>query len=311
MGTEANRITSFLDDSKSTTLTRSPAQQAASRLNGSRSRGPVTPEGKSRSRLNAMRHGLLARVISPPADLRGQDRLYRQIRAELIAELRPTTFTENARIDALASDYVQLARVRGMIESLQHAPSLSSDDAKKFEELARVRRDLKAIEYVYSICQSGAEFNCNAVQARRVIARLVDLIHQLKQSLDIEGEDAVPEEELSDFEREELRQLKTQWAVVQPLQDRLSDQAKFSAALCGQGHLGKKYRQRLAMVLSPIIHSLQEWIARQRDLTQRVRRAQRQALEVQANAPERLILLHRYQSKLERAIEKKIRTFTP
>lgn len=40
-----------------------PAQQAASRANGARSRGPVTPQGKRRSSQNSRRHGLLANTV--------------------------------------------------------------------------------------------------------------------------------------------------------------------------------------------------------------------------------------------------------
>jgi hypothetical protein len=41
---------------------RSPAQAEASRRNGARSKGPITPQGKARSRLNGMVHGLSAQL---------------------------------------------------------------------------------------------------------------------------------------------------------------------------------------------------------------------------------------------------------
>jgi hypothetical protein len=44
-------------------LTRTEKQRAASRANGARSRGPVTPDGKDRASRNSIRHGLLARAI--------------------------------------------------------------------------------------------------------------------------------------------------------------------------------------------------------------------------------------------------------
>ena len=45
----------------------SPARLAANRLNAQKSTGPRTEEGKSRSRANALKHGLCASVVVPRA----------------------------------------------------------------------------------------------------------------------------------------------------------------------------------------------------------------------------------------------------
>src|SRR6476661_4905465 len=68
---------------------RTAAQREAARRNGSRGRGPTTAAGKAKSRLNSYRHGLLAKVVCPPADVRGDDVLYRNVRNELLAEFKP------------------------------------------------------------------------------------------------------------------------------------------------------------------------------------------------------------------------------
>jgi hypothetical protein len=52
-------------------VTRSPAQRAASRANGARSRGPTTDAGKARSARNGTRHGLRG---GPFVLLPGEDR---------------------------------------------------------------------------------------------------------------------------------------------------------------------------------------------------------------------------------------------
>jgi hypothetical protein len=62
----------------------SERQKAANRANARRSTGPKTPEGKAAVRLNAFRHGLLARdVMLPEEDLNAFEDLRNRVRAEL------------------------------------------------------------------------------------------------------------------------------------------------------------------------------------------------------------------------------------
>jgi hypothetical protein len=62
----------------------SERQKAANRANARRSTGPKTPEGKAAVRLNAFRHGLLARdVVLPEEDLDAFEDLRNRVRADL------------------------------------------------------------------------------------------------------------------------------------------------------------------------------------------------------------------------------------
>src|SRR3954451_10465378 len=79
----------------------------ASRANGARSQGPVTPEGKKRSARNAMRHGLLADIVV----LEGEGRENFQILLDQHVErLQPADGVEYALVEEMASSYWRLHR---------------------------------------------------------------------------------------------------------------------------------------------------------------------------------------------------------
>ena len=62
----------------------SERQRAANQANARHSTGPKTPEGKAAVRLNACRHGLLARdVVLPEEDFDAFEDLRNRVRAEL------------------------------------------------------------------------------------------------------------------------------------------------------------------------------------------------------------------------------------
>ena len=70
---------------------RSDAQIEASRLNGAKSHGPITAEGKQRSSQNAVKHGLSARTVV----LCNEDHaLFDQLEQDYIDSLQPCTVLE-------------------------------------------------------------------------------------------------------------------------------------------------------------------------------------------------------------------------
>ena len=102
--------------------TRTPAQGEASRINGAKSRGPRSVEGKKRSRMNAVTHGLLARHFAPCEDYRQEHTEYGLQLAGLVDEYEPCTQTQWNLVEGLAADFVRLGRV-GQVREQQFTPA--------------------------------------------------------------------------------------------------------------------------------------------------------------------------------------------
>jgi hypothetical protein len=82
------------------------AQKNASRLNGSRSKGPITDEGKAISRLNALEHGLAAVVVETTED---REQLAR-VREIWHQEFKPRDAIEEQLVDQIAIDLARIER---------------------------------------------------------------------------------------------------------------------------------------------------------------------------------------------------------
>jgi hypothetical protein len=104
---------------------------AVNRKNAARSTGPRTEEGKRRSSLNALRHGLTGQtVVLPEDDLAA----YQKHCAQFHAELKPQGLLETKTVQTIADTYWRLDRIRAMENNLfslgfhELSGDLSSDD---------------------------------------------------------------------------------------------------------------------------------------------------------------------------------------
>jgi hypothetical protein len=82
---------------------RTARQIEASRLNGARSRGPVTDAGKRKSSRNSRSHGLYARTVEPGDIPECVTEAITSFRAGLEAEYPPDTTASSAANDLIDS----------------------------------------------------------------------------------------------------------------------------------------------------------------------------------------------------------------
>ncbi len=118
----------------------SQARIDASRANGAKSRGPVTPEGKAASSRNRLRHGLLARTVV----LEGEDReVFYALLRDFETEFNPQSPVENALVQTLAVARWRQIRIWGMeTAGLNHQIAKQHDPADSRTRAALAFRDL-------------------------------------------------------------------------------------------------------------------------------------------------------------------------
>src|SRR5262249_34141624 len=121
------------------TLLTSERQMAANRANALRSTGPKTAKGKAAIRLNALRHGLLARdVVLPEEDADAFEELRNQVRASL----SPIGPIEEFLIDQIVNAMWRLRRLAQaealLFHSRMHAVKADriSSEMRSYEKAA-------------------------------------------------------------------------------------------------------------------------------------------------------------------------------
>jgi hypothetical protein len=85
-------------------------QKSASRANGAKTHGPITPEGKRKSARNSFRHGLLAKAIVFEGESREQ---FAALLKAFSDELQPQTPIEDLLVQKMAVNHWRQERIWG------------------------------------------------------------------------------------------------------------------------------------------------------------------------------------------------------
>jgi hypothetical protein len=93
----------------------SPAQYAANRLNAEKSKGATSPTGKARSSMNALRHGLTARVVVLPTE--DMD-AYKAFAKEIVDSLDAQTRVERQFAQTVADNQWRINRIRSIEDGM-------------------------------------------------------------------------------------------------------------------------------------------------------------------------------------------------
>jgi hypothetical protein len=191
----------------------------------SKSTGNRTPEGKERSSLNALRHGLTGRiVVLPSEDLN----IYRSFCKELMADLAPETPVERQYAQTFCDTQWRLNRARSLEDSmfaLGHfegatVPGIDHPEFEAALTAAKVfRRDSKSFmnltlyEQRLQRTQKEALRQLQELQAKRIAARqtALDEAVALRNLHKMKGESFVPDPSqfvfsTAEIEREAHRQ---------------------------------------------------------------------------------------------------------
>jgi hypothetical protein len=131
----------------------SEARRAAARANGARSRGPVTPEGKAKSALNAFTHGLTANALVLTTESKEK---YEALLASYCSEYDPQGQTESDLVEELTAAKWLHRRALAMITALLDVTMdrMERDISDEFEHIDNAART--ALAFVKQTDQTAA-----------------------------------------------------------------------------------------------------------------------------------------------------------
>ena len=125
----------------------------ANRRNGQHSTGPKTEAGKQASRVNALKHGLLAKeIVITRGDYNEDKQAFAQLLDELEEQFTPVGVAEELEVQKIALCYWRKMRA---IRYEHGAIRKRTDDLRGREQLTREKRFDRALGFQFSLEQSS------------------------------------------------------------------------------------------------------------------------------------------------------------
>jgi len=114
-------------------------QQAASRANGAKSKGPVSVEGRARSSQNALRHGLSAAVVVLPHEDRAA---FESVRDSYMESFQPANQPQHDLVETMAAARWRLNRLQEIEAKLFEKEMVLRDDdmEKELSNMSEVEK---------------------------------------------------------------------------------------------------------------------------------------------------------------------------
>jgi hypothetical protein len=117
----------------------SEKQRAASRANGAKSHGPMTPEGRARSSRNSIRHGLSSKIVVLPHENRTA---FEDLRDSYMDDFQPANQSQHDLVETMVAARWRLNRLVETEAKIFEMEMLRYDDdiEKEFENTIQVEK---------------------------------------------------------------------------------------------------------------------------------------------------------------------------
>jgi len=157
----------------------SEARRAAARANGAKSHGPVTPEGKAKSALNAITHGLTASALVLTTESKEK---YAALLASYLEKCNPDGPIENDLVEEMVAAKWQQRRVASMIAALLDVTMdrMEKEIRDEFENIDNAARTALAFDKQAGQSATLALLNRYATRHARDYHRALNQLRQIQ-----------------------------------------------------------------------------------------------------------------------------------